>query len=151
VDLDSNSVRIQRPHPGALSTGSTREKARKRLSDAIGNVSAYYTTPAEVSLSLSCLKFVADTISRLQLMEAFPAGRFRPFSDVSSIQMDRIRLLILLLQVEVDGLPKEAERLRPAASWDVRAVPVWRSTQVLRLYPWHSGIKTEHCSSSTPS
>ncbi|KAK4701078.1 hypothetical protein P7C70_g5159, partial [Phenoliferia sp. Uapishka_3] len=82
VDLDSNSLRVKSIHPGALSTGSTREKMRKRLTEAIGNVSPYFTVSQD-------------------LFEAFPAGRFRPFSDV-----------------EVDGQPKEAERLRPAASWD---------------------------------
>lgn len=64
MDLDSNSVRVRSPFPGALSTGSAREKNRRRLADAISNPSPYYITPAE-------------------LMEAFPAGRFRPFSDVS--------------------------------------------------------------------
>ncbi|KAM0755981.1 hypothetical protein T439DRAFT_351711 [Meredithblackwellia eburnea MCA 4105] len=89
VDLDSNSVRIQRPHPGSISTGSIREKARKRLADAIGLPSSYYHIPSEFH-------------------EAFPGGRFRPFSEV-----------------EVNGQPKDAERLHPDAAWD------WDQNRVL--------------------
>ncbi|KAL8283666.1 hypothetical protein RQP46_005461 [Phenoliferia psychrophenolica] len=59
VDLDSNAVRVLRPHPGALSTGTTREKARKRLSDAIGNVSSYYAIPEEWDQERTLLEFDA--------------------------------------------------------------------------------------------
>lgn len=103
VDIDSNLVTIKAPQPGALSSGSAREKARRRLEAAIGQVGgAYYGVPAE-------------------LTEAFPAGRFRPFSEVGmTLLCIQLKALKVVLQVEVRGVSKEAERLRPAASWDVR-------------------------------
>jgi hypothetical protein len=82
VDLDTDSVACHNPHPGALSRGSAREKLRKRLEMAIGNVGHYHGVPSE-------------------LQEAFPGGRFRPFS-----------------QVEVKGRLSSAERLLPHPSWD---------------------------------
>ncbi|KAH8927466.1 hypothetical protein BT69DRAFT_1330378 [Atractiella rhizophila] len=63
VDLDTDSVSIDNPYPGALSKGATREKLRKKLEVAIGHPGHYYGVPPE-------------------LHEAFPANRFRPFSAV---------------------------------------------------------------------
>ncbi|GAA5834372.1 hypothetical protein JCM9279_004298 [Rhodotorula babjevae] len=80
VDLDANLVSCSRPFPGAVSTGATRDKARKKLELALGNVGRN-----EVPL---------------ELVEAFPRGRFRPFSVV-----------------EVEGEEREAERLKPHGSW----------------------------------
>lgn len=71
VDIDANLVTIKNPHPKALSTGTAREKARRRLELAIGNV-GYYSVPVE-------------------LTEAFPGGRFRPFSEVSYPSASPIR------------------------------------------------------------
>lgn len=105
VDLDSNSVICAHPHPGALSTGSAREKARRRLEAAIGTVGAYFSVPVEIT-------------------EAFPAGRFRPFSDVRlrcPLSLEH-ELIVILLQVEVGGIPKEAEKIRASPSWDVSVV-----------------------------
>ncbi|KAI5480077.1 hypothetical protein MNV49_002042 [Pseudohyphozyma bogoriensis] len=82
VDLDQNSVIVRNTSPGALLSGSAREKARTRLANAINVSSSYFCVPPE-------------------LQEAFPVGRFRPFSAV-----------------EVAGVPKEAERLRPPVNWD---------------------------------
>jgi len=62
VDLDDNLVSCARPFPGAVSTGSTRDKARRRLEAVTGDVGRN-----EVPL---------------ELVEAFPGGRFRPFSLV---------------------------------------------------------------------
>jgi hypothetical protein len=84
VDLDNNSVTCSRPSPGAVTTGAMRDKARRRLEVAIGNVERYGVS--------------------IELVESFPGGRFRPFSVV-----------------EVNGEPREAERLKP--SWEVRHFP----------------------------
>ncbi|GAA5913516.1 hypothetical protein JCM8208_000697 [Rhodotorula glutinis] len=89
VDLDANLVSCSRPFPGAVSTGSTRDKARKRLEAVLGNVGRN-----EVPL---------------ELVEAFPGGRFRPFS-----------------MVEVEGEEREAERLKPDTSW------LWNESLVLK-------------------
>ena len=67
VDLDTDLVSCSRPFPGAVSTGSARDKARKRLEVAMGNVGRN-----EVPLAL---------------VEAFPCGRFRPFSVVRPISL----------------------------------------------------------------
>lgn len=48
-----------------------------------------------------------------EVTEAFPSGRFRSFSDV-----------------EVGGVPKDAERLRPAPSWNVSEPSVWLGAEV---------------------
>lgn len=64
VDLDSNLVSCACPFPGAVSTGSIRDKALKRLEGVVGTVGRH-----EVPL---------------ELVEAFPDGRFRPFSMVCS-------------------------------------------------------------------
>ncbi|GJN91622.1 hypothetical protein Rhopal_004645-T1 [Rhodotorula paludigena] len=85
VDLDSNLVSCARPFPGAVSTGSVRDKARKRFEGVVGTVDRH-----EVPL---------------ELVEAFPGGRFRPFS-----------------MVEVAGEAREAERLKPTWQWDEHAV-----------------------------
>ncbi|GAA5980229.1 hypothetical protein JCM11641_005513 [Rhodosporidiobolus odoratus] len=92
VDLDNNALTAARPSPGAMTTGAARDRARKKLETAIGNVGKYFGVPAE-------------------LTEAFPGGRFRPFS-----------------MVEVAGQPREAERLRPEAAWD------WDETRVLKAF-----------------
>ncbi|ORY73405.1 hypothetical protein BCR35DRAFT_354095 [Leucosporidium creatinivorum] len=92
VDLDTNSVTCSRVFPGARSTGSAREKARKKLEAAIGSVGSFWGVPSEIT-------------------EAFPSGRFRPFSEV-----------------EVAGVPKEAERLRPADSWD------WDQSRLIKTF-----------------
>lgn len=67
VDLDTNSVTCSRVAPGALSTGSAREKARKKLEAAIGSVGSFWSVPSEIT-------------------EAFVGGRFRPFSEVSVVE-----------------------------------------------------------------
>ncbi|GAA5949132.1 hypothetical protein JCM21900_004872 [Sporobolomyces salmonicolor] len=82
VDLDSNVVTCAKPSPSSVSSGAAREKSRRRLESAIGTVGPYFSVP-------------------LSIVEAFPAGRFRPFSNV-----------------EVDGEPREAERLLPDPSWN---------------------------------
>ncbi|GAA5850170.1 hypothetical protein JCM8547_001029 [Rhodosporidiobolus lusitaniae] len=82
VDLDANQILCSQPSPGAITTGATRDKARKKLEAAIGmGVSGFG---------------VAE-----ELKEAFPGGRFRPFS-----------------LVEVAGQPRDAERLKPSWVWD---------------------------------
>ncbi|GAA5895118.1 hypothetical protein JCM5296_000885 [Sporobolomyces johnsonii] len=89
VDLDTNVVTCAKPSPSSVSSGAAREKSRRRLESAIGTVGPYFSVP-------------------LSIVEAFPAGRFRPFSDV-----------------EVDGEPREAERLLPDPSWN------WDESRVL--------------------
>ncbi|BGP36727.1 hypothetical protein JCM10449v2_000629 [Rhodotorula kratochvilovae] len=91
VDLDANLVSCSRPFPGAVSTGSAREKARRRLEAAVGTVGRN-----EVPL---------------ELIEAFPGGRFRPFS-----------------LVEVDGELRHAERLKPDVAWQ------WDEPRVLKEF-----------------
>jgi hypothetical protein len=81
VDLDNNAVTCSQPASNAVTTGAMRDKARRRLEAAIGDVGRYGVSA--------------------ELVEAFPSGRFRPFSTV-----------------EVAGEPREAERLVP--SWEVR-------------------------------
>ncbi|GAA5832149.1 hypothetical protein JCM11251_004256 [Rhodosporidiobolus azoricus] len=63
VDLDNNSVTCSKPAPGALSTGALRDKARKKLEAAIGDLGGQHGVPIE-------------------LEETFPDGRFRPFCKV---------------------------------------------------------------------
>ncbi|GAA6001867.1 hypothetical protein JCM10207_002357 [Rhodosporidiobolus poonsookiae] len=82
VDLDANLVSCAKPPTGAVSTGATRERARKRLEAAVGEVGQYHGVPVELG-------------------EAFPGGRFRPFS-----------------LVEVDGQPRQAERLKSDWQWN---------------------------------
>lgn len=75
VDLDSNVVNCDRPQPGSITSGPLRDKARKRLETAIGNVGGYYGVPSD-------------------LVEAFPGGRFRPFDkvEVSGVVRDAERI-----------------------------------------------------------
>jgi hypothetical protein len=80
VDLETNDVRCSSLPPNALSRGAQRDKLVKKLSEAIGPVSNY-GIPIEIT-------------------EAFPGSRFRPFS-----------------QVEVNGKVAPAERLLPPANW----------------------------------
>lgn len=49
VDLDTNQVVVQKAHPTALSTGSSREKARKRLIAAIAPP-PHFAVPAELTV-----------------------------------------------------------------------------------------------------
>ncbi|GAA5826786.1 hypothetical protein JCM5353_003234 [Sporobolomyces roseus] len=63
VDLDSNVVTCGNPSPSAVTTGTARDKVRKRLEGAIGNVGSYFSVP-------------------LSIVEAFPNGRFTPLSEV---------------------------------------------------------------------
>ncbi|GAA6032712.1 hypothetical protein JCM8097_000754 [Rhodosporidiobolus ruineniae] len=63
VDLDNNAISCASPTPGAISTGVAREKARRRLEAAIGNVGGGFEVPDGLG-------------------EAFAGGRFRPFSMV---------------------------------------------------------------------
>ncbi|KDE07824.1 hypothetical protein MVLG_01919 [Microbotryum lychnidis-dioicae p1A1 Lamole] len=92
VDLDSNTVNCDRPQPGSITSGLLRDKARKRLEVAIGNVGGHYGVPSD-------------------LVEAFPAGRFRPFD-----------------QVEVSGVVRDAERIKPSDSW------AWDQERVIQTF-----------------
>jgi len=85
VDLDSNVVTCGNPSPSAVTTGAPRDKARRRLEGAIGNVGSYFSVP-------------------LSIVEAFPNGRFKPFSEV-----------------EIDGERRGVERLGPDPAWQVSA------------------------------
>ncbi|SCV71006.1 BQ2448_3768 [Microbotryum intermedium] len=92
VDLDFNAVNCDRPQPGSITSGPLRDKARKRLETAIGNVAGYYGVPSD-------------------LVEAFPAGRFRPFD-----------------KVEVSGVVRDAERIKPSDNW------AWDQERVIQTF-----------------
>ena len=83
VDLDSNVIHCSKPSPLVVSTGIVRERARHRLDLAIRNVRIPHSVP-------------------LSIIQAFPDGKFRPFSEV-----------------EIDGELVDAERLVPDSSWKV--------------------------------
>ncbi|GAA6063842.1 hypothetical protein JCM10212_003589 [Sporobolomyces blumeae] len=70
VDLDANFVTCAKPSQTSISTGATRERARKRLEAAIGNVGRAFSVPRDV-------------------VEAFPHGKFRPLSEVEVADRDR--------------------------------------------------------------
>ncbi|GAA6050479.1 hypothetical protein JCM3770_002616 [Rhodotorula araucariae] len=91
VDLDANLVSCASPSQGAVSTGSAREKARKRLEAAVGSVGRN-----EVPL---------------ELVVAFPAGRYRPFS-----------------LVEINGELRHTDRVKPDLSWQ------WDESRVLKEF-----------------
>lgn len=50
--MDTNTVRINAPHPRAYLVGAARDRARQRLATAIGNVSSYYSPPTELTVCL---------------------------------------------------------------------------------------------------
>lgn len=81
VDLDTNTVTCS--SPSALSKGGFRDRARRRLQLAVGNPDDHFAVP-------------------LSIVEAFPFGKFRPFSEV-----------------EVEGKRVVADRLAPEPSWNV--------------------------------
>ncbi|MBW0481814.1 hypothetical protein O181_021529 [Austropuccinia psidii MF-1] len=82
VDLDTDTIKCPNPHPHALSRGPKRLKIERKLEEALGNFGGAKSVPVEFH-------------------EAFPGGRFRPFSAV-----------------EIKGQPSEAERLLPPSDWN---------------------------------
>ncbi|GAA5870276.1 hypothetical protein JCM16303_001947 [Sporobolomyces ruberrimus] len=80
VDLDTNTVTCS--SPSALSKGGFRDRARRRLQLAVGNPDDHFAVP-------------------LSIVEAFPFGKFRPFSEV-----------------EVEGKRVVPDRLAPEPSWN---------------------------------
>ncbi|WAQ82704.1 hypothetical protein PtA15_3A68 [Puccinia triticina] len=92
VDLDTDTIRCPKPHPDALSKGQDRMKIERKLYNLLGNFTGPKAVPAE-------------------LQEAFPGGRFRPFSAV-----------------EIKDQPSEAERLLPPPEWN------WSQTRTVILF-----------------
>lgn len=104
VDLDANLVTCSSPGD-ALSRGSARVKARRKLEVAAANVGPLFATPTE-------------------LHEAFPGGRFRPHCEVRarSHRYYAREAEARVLQVEVAGVARDAERLVPSWTWNQAAV-----------------------------
>ncbi|KAH9470546.1 hypothetical protein Pst134EA_007795 [Puccinia striiformis f. sp. tritici] len=92
VDLDTDTIRCPKPHPDALSKGPVRMKIEKKFSTLLGNLHGARSVPVE-------------------LQEAFPGGRFRPFSAV-----------------EIKDQPSEAERLLPPPEWN------WSQTRTIIIF-----------------
>ncbi|KAG0147218.1 hypothetical protein CROQUDRAFT_656323 [Cronartium quercuum f. sp. fusiforme G11] len=82
VDIDTDNIICQKPHPQAFSKGNVRLKIERRLEEVLGTLGGVRGVPSEFH-------------------EAFPGGRFRPFSAV-----------------EIKDTPSEAERLLPPAEWN---------------------------------
>lgn len=82
VDLDTDTIKCPKPHPDAISKGQVRMKIEKKLYTLLGSLSGPKSVPVE-------------------LQEAFPGGRFRPFSAV-----------------EIKDQPSEAEQLLPPPEWN---------------------------------
>lgn len=82
VDLDTDTIKCPKPHPDAISKGQVRMKIEKKLYTLLGSLSGPKSVPVE-------------------LQEAFPGGRFRPFSAV-----------------EIRDQPSEAEQLLPPPEWN---------------------------------
>ncbi|KAA1138839.1 hypothetical protein PGTUg99_020211 [Puccinia graminis f. sp. tritici] len=92
VDLDTDTIKCPKPHPDALSKGQDRMKIERKLYNLLGNFTGPKSVPVE-------------------LQEAFPGGRFRPFSAV-----------------EIKDQPSEAERLLPPPEWN------WSQTRTIILF-----------------
>ncbi|KAH9812207.1 AEX-3 domain-containing protein [Melampsora americana] len=92
VDLDTNNITCPKPHPQAYSKGQTRIKIERKLEEVIGTLGGVRGVPPEFH-------------------EAFPGGRFRPFSAV-----------------EIKDSPSEAERLLPPAEWN------WDQTKAVMAF-----------------
>lgn len=82
VDLDHDTIKCRKPHPNAFSKGQERIKIERKIFNCLGSMSGPKSVPVE-------------------LHEAFPDGRFRPFSAV-----------------EIKNQPSEAERLLAPPEWN---------------------------------